>query len=229
MEVVARRPSIYVRTHSCRLGGLPSPAGRGIVAVMTPDTAAAAYTVEPMAPRHQTAWLQFFDRVAFADNPRWASCYCQFPTADHPAKPWKERDAAENRASACQRIAAGQQRGVVALDSAGAVVGWCNAGPWRSFSVMDDETPEPLADQLGAITCFVVAPAWRGRGVSQALLRAACEMLKADGLAAIDAWTKPGETSPAANHTGSFTLYQRAGFVVVKENVNDGVIVRKAL
>lgn len=187
------------------------------------------WTVEPMAPRHQAAWLHFFDHVAFADNPRWASCYCQFPTADHRALPWKQRGATENRASACQRVAEGQQRGVVALDGAGAVVGWCNAGPWRSFTILDDETPEPLADRLGAITCFVVAPAWRGRGISQALLQGACQMLKADGLAAVDAWTKPGETSATANHTGSFTLYQRAGFTVWRDNVGDGVVVRKTL
>lgn len=196
---------------------------------MTLDAAPTLFTVEPMAPKHQAAWLHFFDQVAFADNPRWASCYCQFPTADHQAVPWKNRTAAGNRTSACERVASGQQRGVVALDGDGAVVGWCNAGPWRSFSIMDDETPEPLADQLGAITCFVVAPAWRGRGVSQALLKGACEMLKADGLSAVDAWTKPGETSPTANHTGSFTLYQRAGFVVARENVGDGVVVRKTL
>jgi len=74
--------------------GLPIGASRGIVAFMTLDAAAVAstnFTVEPMAPRHQIAWLQFFDHVAFADNPRWASCYCQFPTADHPAVPSKRR------------------------------------------------------------------------------------------------------------------------------------------
>lgn len=182
-----------------------------------------------MAPAHQAAWLHFFDHVAFADNPRWAGCYCQFPTADHAALPWKTRTAEDNRASACARVAAGQQRGVVALDAQQQVVGWCNAGPWRSFTILDDETPEPLADRLGAITCFVVAPAWRGQGVSQALLRGACELLQAGGFEAVDAWTRPGETSPTANHTGSFTLYQRAGFAVWRENVDGGVIVRKRL
>ena len=187
-----------------------------------------SFAVEPMAPAHQAAWLHFFDHVAFADNPRWASCYCQFPTADHGALDWKQRGAAENRASACQRVAAGAQRGVVALAD-GALVGWCNVGPWRSFTILDDETPEPLADKLGAITCFVVAPAWRGRGVSQALLQGACVMLESEGFSAVDAWTRPGETSPTANHTGSFTLYQRGGFAVWRENVAGGVVVRKWL
>lgn len=196
---------------------------------MTTPVADAAFVVEPMTPAHQAAWLHFFDHVAFADNPRWASCYCQFPTADHARVEWKTLTAADNRASACQRVAAGQQRGVVALDAQRQVVGWCNAGPWRSFTVLDDETPEPLADQLGAITCFVVAPAWRGRGVSQALLRGACDMLRGMGFEAVDAWTRPGETSPTANHTGSFTLYRRAGFSVWRDHVGNGVIVRKRL
>ena len=201
---------------------------------MSPMSVANAFTVEPMQPAHAQAWLTFFDHVAFADNPRWASCYCQFPTADHQAFEWKQRTAEENRASACRRIEAGLQRGVVALAD-GAVVGWCNAGPWRGMTIFDDEPPHGEegaavpAERLGAITCFVVAPSWRGRGVSQALLRAACEMLAAEGFAAAQAWTRPGEDSPTANHTGSFTLYQRAGFTVWRENVDGGVLVRKHL
>jgi GNAT superfamily N-acetyltransferase len=189
-------------------------------------TATPAFTVEPMGPGHQAAWLHFFDHDAFADNPRWASCYCQFPTADHASVSWKTRTVTDNRASACARVAAGEQSGVIAL-AEGRVVGWCNAGPWRSFTIMDEE-PEPLADQLGAITCFVVTPAWRGRGVSQALLQAACDQLKEQGFVAVDGWAKLGAATPADKHTGSLTLYQRVGFEALRE-VDGGVVVRKPL
>ena len=33
------------------------------------------FTVQPMTPALQAEWLAFFDHVAFADNPRWASWY----------------------------------------------------------------------------------------------------------------------------------------------------------
>lgn len=186
-----------------------------------------AFTIEPMKPAQAQAWLQFFDHVAFADNPRWSGCYCQFPTANHQAIEWKQRSAAENRASACRRIEAGLQRGVVALAD-GAIIGWCNAGPWRSTTIFD-EPPEADMERLAAVTCFVVAPSWRQRGVSQALLQGACAMLQREGFEAVAAWARPGETSDTGNHTGSFTHYQRAGFAVWRDNVDGGVLVRKDL
>jgi GNAT superfamily N-acetyltransferase len=190
------------------------------------------FTVMPMGPALQSAWLAFFDDVAFADNPRWASCYCQFPTADHQAVEWQARSAADNRAGACRRIAAGEQSGVVARDAEGRVVGWCNAGPRAAVTIWDDEPADaagPGVARLGAITCFVVAPAWRGRGVSQALLAGACEHLRAQGFDAVQAWARRDERSPTANHTGSFTLYQRVGFIVWREPVDGGVLLRKPL
>jgi len=190
------------------------------------------FTVRPMTPSLQEAWLEFFDHVAFADNPRWSTCYCQFPTADHQAVEWKTRRGDENRASACHRIASGLQQGVVAVDDAGRIVGWCHAGPRVAVTVWDEEPADagpPAAGRLGAITCFVVAPAWRQRGVSQALLRGACEMLSAQGFEAVQAWAKPGETSTQANHAGSYTLYQRAGFTTWREDVDGGVLLRKPL
>ncbi|HJV71048.1 GNAT family N-acetyltransferase [Ideonella sp.] len=186
-------------------------------------------SIQPMAPAWQAAWLDFFDHVAFADNPRWAGCYCQFPTADHQAIDWKDCSAADNRARACTRIGAGHQHGVVAVDEGGRVVGWCHAGPRADVTIWDDEGDPAGASRLGAITCFVVAPGWRGRGMSQALLRGACDQLAAEGFEAVQAWARPGETSPTANHAGSFTLYQRAGFTVWRDGVDGGVLLRLRL
>jgi hypothetical protein len=44
-------------------------------------------------------WLAFFDHDAFADNPRWSSCYCCFHLAPHTTQGWRERSAADNRAA----------------------------------------------------------------------------------------------------------------------------------
>lgn len=195
---------------------------------MSLPIAPAAFTVKPLAAADRDAYLHFFDHVAFADNPRWATCYCQFPTADHDAVPWKERSGTENRASACSRIDAGLQRGVVAV-AGGQVVGWCNAGPRSSMTVFDDDGPDPLQPPCGAITCFVVAPAWRGKGVARALLDEACGMLRATGLSVVEAWTAPEAQGPAENHTGPLRMYLAAGFEVVQREVDDGVIVRKWL
>lgn len=110
----------------------------------------APFQIEAMGPQHREAWLRFFDHEAFADNPRWAGCYCQYPSTDHAAVVWKEQTAELNRERACQRIASGRQRGLVAL-AQGRVVGWCHAGPWTEATIKDDSQPEPLATQLAAM------------------------------------------------------------------------------
>jgi hypothetical protein len=43
-----------------------------------------------------------------------------------------------------------------------------------------------------------------------------------------DGWAKLGAATPADKHTGSLTLYQRAGFEALRE-VDGGVVVRKPL
>jgi GNAT superfamily N-acetyltransferase len=189
--------------------------------------APSAFDVRPLQPGDAAAWLNFFDHEAFADNPRWAGCYCQFPTTDHATVVWKDCSAELNRERACQRIGANQQRGVVAL-AQGRVVGWCHAGPWAEATIMDDSQPEPLATQLGAITCFVVAPPWRGVGVATALLDAACALLRQAGCVAVDAWTQPDAADVAAMHTGPRALYERAGFAKLRE-VDGRWVMRKAL
>ena len=194
---------------------------------MPAETDPAAFAVLPLQPGHRDAYLHFFDHEAFADNPRWASCYCQFPTADHEAVPWKQRSREENRASACRRVEAGLQRGVVA-EAEGRIVGWCNAGPRSSMTIVDD-APHPLAERCGAITCFVVAPAWRGKGVATALLQGACEQLRAAGLELVEAWTQPDANGPAENHTGPLAMYLKAGFEVIRPDVDGGVVLRKWL
>ena len=173
------------------------------------------FTVRALVPADGAAWLHFFDHEAFADNPRWAGCFCQFPSVDHSQEDWKSRSAQANRERACTRLASGAQTGVVA-EHGGRIVGWCHAGPWRECTIMDD-APEPLADRLGAIACFVVAPAWRGRGVARALLAEACRALAAQGCVAVDAWTSPDADNVQAMHTGPRTLYEAMGFERLRE------------
>lgn len=180
----------------------------------------------PLTTERLADYLRFFDTRAFVDNPRWAGCYCYFPLHDPVRTRWGERSAAENRAAVTTCIQAGTARGVLAYED-GDVVGWCNAGPWSQFAMLQ-ESPEPEADRLGVIFCFVVAPEWRGRGVAAGLLTAACDGLRAQGLQIARAKPVQSATSAAANHLGPLTLYLKAGFRVIREE-GDDVFVEKAL
>jgi GNAT superfamily N-acetyltransferase len=181
-----------------------------------------------LGPELLGAYLDFFDRRAFPDNADWSGCYCNFLHADCSARRWEAWTAEENRSAVVARIQAGRMPGLLAF--AGDVpVGWCGAGPMTGFRALADE-PREDRDRLGYVTCFVVAPDWRRRGVARTLLRAACDAFRADGLTIAEANPRPRAESDADNHYGPLGLYLSEGFEIWREDPSDGsVFVRKAL
>ena len=184
-------------------------------------------TVHRLSPALKDDYLGFMDGPAFADNPRWRGCYCQFPHLDHRHVDWSARSADENRVDACARIAAGGMQGVLAYRGS-EVVGWCNAAPRRLLDAFLDD-PIPDADTVGQITCFVVAPGHRRTGVARALLDAACQMLGEQGLRVAEAMPLAGTGNDAQQHHGPLSLYQAAGFTPVRSLDDGRVVVRRAL
>jgi GNAT superfamily N-acetyltransferase len=182
-------------------------------------------TYTPLTAERLADYLHFFETRAFIDNPRWAGCYCYYPLHDPNRIKWASRSAGENRAAVTECIRAGTARGVLAyLD--GEVVGWCSAGPWSQFPMLQ-ETPEPDADRLGAVFCFVVAPELRGHGVATGLLTAACDFLRAQGLQAVRAKPVRAATGAAANHLGPLALYLKSGFRILREEGEHIFVERK--
>jgi GNAT superfamily N-acetyltransferase len=167
-------------------------------------------------------FMAFFDGEAFSDNPRWSSCYCQCFYEDHAKVDWPSRSAADNRACATQRIAQGRMQGLLAYRE-GKVVGWCNAAPRPLLHALDTE---PIANpgQVGTILCFLVAPSARGRGVATALLDAACEQLRSQGLTFVQANPRPAARSTAENHFGPLSMYLAAGFTVQRTDESDASV-----
>jgi ribosomal protein S18 acetylase RimI-like enzyme len=88
------------------------------------------------------------------------------------------------------------------------------------------DEPDPDAERLGQITCFVVARDHRRTGVARALLEAACEMLREEGLSIAEANPSRKASTDAENHYGPLSLYLSAGFTVVRER-DDGILVMR--
>jgi GNAT superfamily N-acetyltransferase len=183
--------------------------------------------IRKLAPALLADFLAYFDHDAFADNAKWASCYCQCFYVDHTKVKWTDRTGTQNREQACAKTLDGTMQGYLAYVE-GKPVGWCNAAPWRLMTALHDE-PDPLADQLGEITCFVVAEPYRRRGVARHRLNAACEGLRAQGLSIAEAYAKPEAQGAAANHHGPLGMYLGAGFQVHRKDDDGGVFVRKSL
>ncbi len=83
--------------------------------------------IRPLTPDRQADFLGFFEGDAFADNPKWSSCYCQCLYVDHNRVDWAARTAAENRAQACERIGARRMQGYLAYRESGKTPGLVRA------------------------------------------------------------------------------------------------------
>ena len=183
--------------------------------------------IRELTPGLLPDFLAFFEGDAFADNPRWASCYCQFLYVDHAKVSWPARTADENRAAACERIGSQRMQGLLAYRD-GRPVGWCNAAPRTLMDAFADE-PDPDAERLGQITCFVVAKAHRRSGVATALLDAACAMLKRRGMTVAEAMPLAEADSDARAHYGPLRMYLAAGFDVHRTGDDGRTFVRRSL
>ncbi|CAN5117243.1 hypothetical protein BH11PSE10_BH11PSE10_09070 [soil metagenome] len=190
----------------------------------------AAITVQALSPASLPLFLQFFDgKDTFADNPRWSFCYCQCFYEDHKVVKWTERTSEQNRALACCRTEAAEMQGYVASDAeTGQPVGWCGAAPRRLLHALDDE-PVPDEATVGFIVCFLVTPQRRGEGIARALLDAACEGLRQQGMTIAEGNPRPQAKTAAENHFGPLALYLSAGFAVHREDEDGSVFVRRAL
>ncbi len=194
---------------------------------MSLEASGADVQVHALAPDRLADFLAFFDGEAFSDNPKWAYCYCQCFYEDHAKVDWNARAAAENRDCAIRRIGEGSMRGYLAYRG-GRVVGWCNAAPRPLLHALDGE-PAADAAQTGTILCFLVAPSARGRGIARALLRAASDGLRDQGLQLVEANPRTGAASPAQNHFGPLSMYLAAGFSVRSTDADGSVWVAKPL
>jgi GNAT superfamily N-acetyltransferase len=189
--------------------------------------------VRELGPELLQDYLRLFDE-AFSDFPQWADCYCGF--YDTQGKEWDATTGPQHRAARSARIGAGKAQGLLAyLD--GRPVGWCNAQPrasfvnMRSYKVALTDPEEPV----GSIMCFVVSPEYRGRGVCTALLRAACDKFRRDGLQIAEGYptTDPqkrfgGIPSAEANYKGPLNVYLKNGFKIHRQ-LELFAIVRKQL
>jgi ribosomal protein S18 acetylase RimI-like enzyme len=198
---------------------------------------AAFVRIEALTPERGRDFLDYFDHEtgpAFADNPGWAKCYCQFY---HTPKPidWNARPGEVNRVAMRERIAAGEMEGFLAYDESGQVVGWLNIQPRNKlphcFARMRlDPTPIDVPDfRVAQVLCFVIHPGFRRRGVARALLDAACDASAARGIVLVEAYPFKSDDSvdPGDHYHGSLPMYLAAGFEVFADAPTMTVVRKK--
>jgi ribosomal protein S18 acetylase RimI-like enzyme len=184
--------------------------------------------IRELTPALVDDYLAFFDGDAFADNPEWAACYCRFFLWDGDQEGWAATTAADNRPVMIDLVRRGVQQGLLAYDGAKPVA-WCQAMSPSYLSSLGLWLQRDAAADTGALTCFIVAAAYRRRGVARSLMDAALERFRGAGLSWAEAYPRRhGDDSPD-NYPGPLSMYLQAGFTIEGDLPHNRHLVRKRL
>ena len=131
---------------------------------------------------------------------------------------WDERTADENRMLRESLFARGQFDGYI-LSVDGTPAGWCQCAPRDWFTKLRTSyrlAPDP---EIWALTCFFIAPAFRGRGLAHHLLDAVLRDLELRGVKHVQAFPTRGDALAAGEvWTGPESVFTRAGFHLERDD-----------
>lgn len=175
-------------------------------------------TLKALHPDLLNDFLYFFEKLAFPDNPAWASCYCYyFHTAGNDQE-WAKRTGEENRAGARDLILAGKMGGYLAY-SGGSPVGWCNANGKTTYARLaaDENLEGDPKEKVGSIVCFIIAPRHRRKGVAGELLEGACAGFGDKNYDWVEGYPRKRASSDARHYHGPLSMFESAGFKIYRE------------
>lgn len=166
--------------------------------------------VRRLSPDELGPFLDFMDSRAFAGQPQWGGCHCQFylNTAEQNDDPAAKQGL--NRERACDRINAGTMQGYLAFETVDGVeraIGWMAANRANNFVALP-----PAPDGVARILCFVVDQDFQGRGVATALLEHALEDLPKQGFTSVEAAPLAADEFVAHGYRGPLSMFLKHGF-----------------
>lgn len=173
--------------------------------------------IHALSPMLLEGYLDFFDNKAFCDNPEWAGCYCVFNHFVRSDEEWMQRTAEDNRSDAIRLILSGALHGYLAYDS-NLPVGWANVNDKAAFERYARlDTPCHEGSRVCAVTCFVIDPDYRRKGIARTLLNRACHDYAAKDYDIMEAYPVLTEDTCAAHYHGHPAMFTSDGFHLCKE------------
>lgn len=155
----------------------------------------------------------------FGSNGACGGCWCQAWRIAQNER-WADIKGTAAKERLRQGALVGTIHGILAFSDE-RPVGWCTFGPRVSFPRLNRASSLRCEDAslVWSIPCFFVARSYRGRGVATALLDHALRAIKDRGVEVVEGYpVKPdklGRYIAAFSWTGTRSLFERAGFVVV--------------
>jgi len=174
-------------------------------------------------------FLNFFDNIAFSDNPEWGGCYCHFYHFTGNMEEWEQVSKDQNRNATITLIKEEKMKGLLAFVN-NEPVGWCNVNFKEIYekTPIDCELGDNPKGKVASVVCFLIAPSYRKKGVARKLLNHAMKTLKEKDCSWIEAYPRKGDLSDAHSYHGPISLFSAEGFSVVTEDEHF-LLMRKAL
>lgn len=133
-----------------------------------------------------------------------------------PRAQYEKGKGAGNRAALKRRVRSGSPPGVLAYAHA-EPIGWCAVAPREEYDYLArSRVLRPVDDRaVWSVSCLLVARAYRGRGISVQLLRAAIDMAGDAGAEVVEGYPVipyVGRMPDAFAWTGTLSAFRAAGF-----------------
>lgn len=157
--------------------------------------------------------FDFYQVHARENGEGWCNCVAWWvPTWEE----WGKRSADENRALRDELFDRGEFDGYL-LYAGDKPVGWCQCGPRDRLSKLVEQSKLERSPETWALTCFVIIPSHRGKGLAHLFLKEILADLKHRGVRHVQGFPKCGQGLDAGEvWTGPESLFIRAGFSVEK-------------
>jgi len=168
-----------------------------------------------------------------------AHCWCQWFKL--PARDWRDVDDRMLHDRLADQLAADRPGPGLLAYERDAPVGWCAIEP-RSALVrlrqsrivkLGTEDPDFDDDTVWALSCFVIPPEHRGRGVATDLARAAVDVAAMGGARAVEGYpvdpAARGTVSASELYHGTVSMFVAAGFVEVARPTPSRAVMRRPL
>lgn len=167
--------------------------------------------IKPTEKGMGQVFADFFQKLDFAHEPHFSTCYCRFYHLDCELDEWQNLDPEENRIGAKEAIDDGSMFGFLAFDG-DKCVGWLNANKAESYPRLTPYVgPYVEGKKVAVSICFVIHPEYRNQGIATALLEAAVNYYQEQGYDAIMSMPIQDDFSEK-QYRGTVTMYEKLGF-----------------
>jgi GNAT superfamily N-acetyltransferase len=127
----------------------------------------------------------------------------------------------------------GSEPGILVYDKE-QPIGWIALAPREEYPrLAHSKILAPVDDQpVWSITCFYIARAYRKKGLTLALVEAACRMAKEKGVKILESYPvepQDGQTNDSSAYVGIASTFRKAEFTEVARRSAKRLVMRKAL